>query len=322
MERKLGGLRYAPEDMWELLARHKAPADSTMILCNPPRYTGGYERMYEGLDQAFDWDQPSCAQFDEEQYERLVRYLDDAPRTLLYYATPVDDPADPADQWLGPWQSVFAARPKTGRTAAINWIVTNKPMPKNVLHRSDVEEPIKGKYKLFKEGAITRESHVQVLAESKEVASYYRDLFVHRLGMANAERHKVLLIDGKLAATIGLHLQNLRASGSMQGVAKLRFAFSVPHPDYPRLHKLTLMAVVSSWFYDEEMADIEEPPRAVQTTMLTPYPEAKTARGIFELKEREYDKELRMNKLTYYADVVTRTPEQTVEEWLRRWGTR
>lgn len=318
---RLHGLQYRAEDMWDLLGRHRAYNERTLILLNPPRYTGGYDKMYQGVEAMFDWDEPSVQQFTEDGYEPLVRLLDEGPRTLLYYATPADTAEDPSYLWGHPWRSVFAARPKTGRTAAVNWIVSNRPdATKALLHRSDIEDHVKAKYKLFSEGEITPNSVLQVVPETKQVSSYYRDLLVHNLPMANAERYKVLLLDGKLLATVGLHLQNLRAGGSMQGIAKLRFAFSCTHPQYARLHKLTLLSVVSSWFFEEEIGDIEEMPRAVQTTMLTPYPEAKTARGIFRRVATEYDEELRMNKITYYADLVHRTPQETVREWLRRWG--
>lgn len=328
MQARLGGIQFQPEDMWALLGRHVPDPTTglpvadpkTLILCNPPRYTGGYDKMYAGVEDAFDWGQPNVRQFDETQYAPLVRFLAGGPHCLIYYATPVAAPVDPADEWGEPWTSVFAHRPKTGASAAINWIVSNKP-ERTKLQRADVEKPIKAKYKLFREGRIDPEnSRLEVKVESKEVASYYRDLFVHNLGHLNAERYKVLLLDGKLLATVGLHLQNLRAGGSMAGVAKLRFAFTVDHPDYDKLHKLTLLSVVSAWFWAGELSDIEPAPRAVQTTMLTPHPEAKTARGIFRLENRETDKETGQYKLSYFAEVVDRTPQETLKIFMERWG--
>lgn len=327
---RLAGLSYEAGDLWDLLERYVPGGDDrdeegkggTLILCNPPRYTGGYDKMYQGVDDAFDWDEPSVSQFDETQYRRLVDYLADGPRALIYYATPVSTQENPAEEWGPPWTSVFAARPRTGKTAAINWIVSNRPnlAPSAKLQRSDIEAPARGRYKMFREGLIRSDSRLEVRVEKKEVVDYYRDLLVHNLGMVNAERHKVLLLDGKLLAVMGAHLQNLRASGVLNGICKLTFAFTVDHPGYDRLHKLTLMSVVSSWFWTHEISDIEAMPRAIQTTMLTPRPEVKTARGIFKLKDRERDPTTGWNKLTYYAELVDRTPEETLGEWLRRWG--
>lgn len=278
--------------------------------------------MYAGVEEAFRWAEPRVEQFSEKDYGVLLRYLADGPRTLLYYATPVSSATNPADEFGAPWVSVFAARPKSGKTAAINWIVTNRPDDKQKLQRSDVEKNVKGKYKLFREGEVGPDSDLRVVVETKEQASYYRDLFVHNLGLVNAERYKVLLLDGKLSGVVGVHLQNLRASGVLNNIAKLTFAFSPDHPDYPKLHKLTLMCIVSTWFWEGEISDIEPMPKAIQTTMLTKYPEVKTARGIFQLKDRTYDALHGQNKLTYYAELVDRTPRETIEKWLEKWGSK
>lgn len=337
MNARLGGLRYAAEDMWELLERTLVLPDGsergddrdekgqggTLLLVNPPRYSAGYTRQFRGVEEFFQWEEPQVGQFDEEDYPRLMGRLAEGPRALMFYATPVVSHEDPADEWGGPWKSVFADRPRTGKTAAINWIVSNRPdlgAPPVKLRRADVERGVRAKYKMFREGVIREDSELRVVTESKEVASYYRDLLVHNLGMVNAERYKVLLMDGELMAVMGAHLQNLRASGVLNGVCKLTFSFTVDHPRYDRLHKLTLMSVVSSWFWEHEISALEEMPRAVQTTMLTKFPEVKTARGIFKLKDRERDGKTGLNKITYYADLVYRTPEETLAEWRRRWG--
>lgn len=331
MRDRLGGLSYQAEDMWGLIARHVPRGDDrdsegkggTLILCNPPRYSKGYSVQYKGVEDAFEWQEPRVQQFDEEDYPMLMDTLRDGPRALMYYATPVISAEDPAEQWGPPWKSVFADRPKTGKTAAINWIVSNRPYlaaPSAKLRRADVEAPVRAKYKMFREGLITPESRLEVRVESKEVAGYYRDLLVHNLGLINAERYKVLLMDGELMAVMGAHLQNLRASGVLNGICKLTFSFTVDHPVYNRLHKLTLMSAVSSWFWEHEISDMEKMPRAIQTTMMTPHPEVKTARGIFKLRDRERDPVTGWNRLTYYADLVYRSPEETLAEWKRRFG--
>lgn len=328
---KLMGLRYRAEDMNDLLARHgvgRTPEEGsrdepgTLILCNPPRYDKGYTKMYEGVDAAFSWDDPTVAQFTEKEYEPLLQRLSRGPRTLVYYATPVETAEDPAEEWGPPWKSVFADRPKAGKGVAINWISTNRPVEEPRLKRSDVEPHVAPKYKLFREGVVTPDADLRVVVESREVVSYYRDLLVHRLALVNAERYKLLMLNGELLGCVGVHLQNLRASGVLNGVAKLVFAMSVDNPNHRLLHKLTLMSVTSSWFWKDEISDIEPLPRAVQTTMLTKYPEVKTARGIFTMKGREFNEKTGEFKLTYYSDVAERTPRETLEEWLRRWGSR
>ena len=275
--------------------------------------------VIKNVGDAFQWDGPYVQDDLEYDAERLAELCANRGRTLMVVQTGVENPPDPAKKFSGRWQSVFASKPKDGKQARMDWVVSNIQSESDTLKRTDVEQPAVGTYKLFTSGTIRPDADLRVVKESKEVVSYYRDLLVHRLALVNAERYKVILLDGQLIACVGAHLQNLRASGVLQGVVKLTFCFTPEHPDYPRLHKLALMCVVSDWFWADEVSDIEPLPRAVQTTMLTPYPEVKTARGIFELKGREWDTDKKQNKLTYYANLVHRTPAETLSEWRQRW---
>jgi hypothetical protein len=335
---KLAGAEYRVQDMWQLLGEWRgvgrAASEGVVVLCNPPRYDGGYEKMFAGVEQVVAWDAPGVAQFGEADYQRLMDWwgeaAEESPLMLVYYATSIAGGGkDPAVEWGGGWRSVFAARPKSAETAAINWVVASRE-PRAAtsgarvavgLQRQDVEPEVRAKYKLFREGEITAASELRMVTETKAVASYYRDLMTHRLGMINAERYKILLLDGELMGCVGVHLQNLRSSGTLSGWAKLVFAMSPEHVRYRLLHKLTLMCVVSTWFWQGDVGDMELLPHGVQTTMLTRWPEVKTARGIFTLHEREYSQAKMEYRLTYQAKLTERTPAETVCEWLKRYGS-
>jgi len=57
-----------------------------------------------------------------------------------------------------------------------------------------------------------------------------------------------LFLDGFLLGVAGLHLYNFR-TGSLP--ANITFAFTTPQEGYRRLHKLTLMSILSTWFWDD-----------------------------------------------------------------------
>ncbi len=314
----LGGIKYAPRDMSELIGEYyDDPA--ALILCNPPRYTGGYDKMYAGVEEAFDWRPPAVAQFTEEDYPNLVDWLGQAPaKAFIYYATPVVSAENPEDLFGPPWRSVFAARPRTGKTSAINWIVSNKKLPSK-LHRQDVKDLPDAKYKLFTTGEITPDSDLRIVTEKQDVVNYYRDLFVHNLSMINTERYCVMLLDGQLMAVCGFHMSDFHTStggGSGSGI-HLTFCFTPEHEKYHRIQKLALMSVLSTWLWEGRLTDIDPMPTDIQTTMLTYRPEVKTARGTgFNLTAREQQGS--RYKLTYYGLVVERTAKQTIEEWLSK----
>jgi hypothetical protein len=130
-------------------------------------------------------------------------------------------------------------------------------------------------------------------------------------------------------AIAGIHLQNWRLGRGqkVEGMvpASLTFAFSVPHDGYRRLHKLALLSILSSWFWDdilghERSYGLMGIPNRVQSTMLTPHPENKTARGTgLKLTTREKQDDGTF-KLVYHGDIVERTRQETLELWLKKFG--
>lgn len=98
----------------------------------------------------------------------------------------------------------------------------------------------------------------------------------------------------------------------------------MPHDGYKRLHKLTLQSVVSQWFWEavlsnEKGFDLLGAPAFVYSTMLTPHPENKTARGIMKLLDRERQPD-GSYKLNYRAAVVDRDSVETIGLWLKKYG--
>lgn len=326
MAERLHGLHYHARDMWETLDLHKDDPGA-VLLVNPPRYTGGYVRMFEGVEALFDWDEPTATQFIEADYARLMADLGErAPLTLMYYATPLEDPAP---LWGEPWRSVFADRPGNRRLVSINWIVANRAPVGPQINRTAIDQG-KRKYRLFV-GDVADDMMLWGKRESADVGGYYKDLFIHKLPGSLADKYAVLLLNGELLAVLGLYVQNLRMGSARKGqkgveaAANLTFAFTVPHDTYSRLHKLTLMSLVSKWFWDdiyrgEAFYDLVGAPPAVQTTMLTPYPENKTARGVLTMTKREKQSDGTF-KLSYYADIVDRTREETLLLWQQKYST-
>ena len=142
---KLHGLEYQARDMWATLEDYRDNPQA-VLLANPPRYTGGYVRMFRGIDQVFDWDEPDAEQFAEKDYSRLMDLLGGSKAlTLMFYATPQEDPSP---LWGEPWRAVFADRPGSKRTAAINWIIASSAPIEAAVSRSRIEEG-KAKFPLF-----------------------------------------------------------------------------------------------------------------------------------------------------------------------------
>jgi hypothetical protein len=326
------GLHYKTRDMWDLMDEWKDDPD-VLMLVNPPRYNGGYEKMYRGVDEAFSWDDPEILQFTEDEYIPLTDYLGGAAATaVIYTATPVHTAEDPAIEWGDPWISVFADRPRSGKKVAINWIVSNKdPNVRTKLNRADAprDRHLK-KYKMFTEDLITEDSVIELRREKKEVVDYYRSLLVHRLPMAFSDAYSIILLDGQLLAVSGTVLAPIYgASVGQVTTPTISFCFSPMHNHYARIQKLALLSLTSSWWWTALINhDFYSNPEKFYTSMLIDYPEVKTARGILKVQRREELKQVKATEhirgykyeLTYEGYVKERTPQETISEWIKRWG--
>lgn len=323
----LHGLSYLLQDMWVTMEQHMGNPNA-VLLTNPPRYTGGYDRMFAGIDSVFDWDVPEASQFTEKDYSRLMEMLGAQPaHTLMYYATQGEDPAP---MWGSPWKSLFADLPASlGKAAAINWIVANHDPISVEANRPRIPEP-KAKFKLF-DGQIKPESVLTAVKVDKITGDYYRDLFIHRLPGSVTEVYVALLLDGALMGIVGLHLADYRrgkvikkGDKVLDDCASITFAFTVHHAEYGRLHKLTLGSIKASWFWDdvlgaEKTFDIQGAPKHIKTTMLTRHPENKTARGILTLDTREKQADGSF-KLTYSAETVQQSRSETLGWWISKFS--
>ncbi|GAB4528472.1 MAG: hypothetical protein OHK0046_47330 [Anaerolineae bacterium] len=323
MRANLAGLTYLAQDMWATM-EDELNEDGTVNLINPPRYTGGYDRMFRGIDDVFDWDEPQAAQFTERDYPRLMDMLKEKPAlSLMYYAT---EGEDPAPMWGDPWRSVFADRPNSMGVAAINWIIANDN-PVGVRASRGSIKVGEAKYPLFK-GDITPDSQIKAIRTDKVTGDYYRDLFVHKLPASTTEVYVLILVDGYLMSIVGMNLADLRrgkvvtkGEKVLDQCVSVTFAFTCPHP-HDRLHKLTLMSITSEWFWQDVLGhenwyELNGMPRHIKTTMLTPHPEVKSARGIMKLDTREPQKEGGY-KLTYSTPTNQMTRQETLETWLKK----
>ena len=314
---QLSGLQYESRDLWEVLSEYKGD-EQCSILLSPPRYTGGYTKMFEGIDTVFDWDNPSIAQFREEQHGELMEYLADAKaQVLMYYA---GGHTDPSLEWGSPWNACFADKPSLSSNQALNWIVTNKPTGGNIAINRWALASKPQRYKLF-DGQVTAESHVRAMPTTRATADYYRDLFIHKINSAYSVTYALLMLDGAVWGVTGLLTKDYKRGRNDHMIVV--FAFTVPH-SHPRLHKLTLLTVVSSWFYDDvfgasDWYQSRGRPGTVHTLMKTPYPESKTARGILTLDWRNRLPD-GSYELHYSTELQVRSQRETVKLWLQKWG--
>jgi len=324
MAHRFEGLEYLACDMWETISLYRDDLDAVMIV-DPPWYTGGYDRMFRGANEFFDWDEPDATQFAEDDYSSMMQVLGESKAlVLVYYSVPLEDPSV---VWGEPWRAVFADRTNNRRMSPISWIIANRSVSEPQITRPALKKG-KAKFKLF-DGEITEGSKICAVTLESKVGEYYKDLFIHKLPGGFSECIVGILLDGKLVAVLGLHFSHfVRGAGkNAEGKstpATIVYCFTTPHPSYKRLHKLTLMSATSRWFWFDVLNKRRDfpvigTPDRVLTVMLTPHPRNMTARGIMKLEKREKLPDGTF-KLSYYADVADRTRGDTVQLWLKKYS--
>jgi len=176
-ERLGKGIVYTPMDM--LLHLEVCEDDPrTLVQLNPPSYKRGYERMFD-YGERIGWTQPLYREFDPKVgYEELALRAEEARALVVWiqYLRPVPKRR---------WQVVASTEHKGG---ASTWLMANRP-EEAVRLAGGVRGYGLGKTKcrglklriLPTDHRVTKESTVGFVEVPREVASYYRDLLVHRV---------------------------------------------------------------------------------------------------------------------------------------------
>lgn len=305
---ELEGVRYDVGDMWDVLERCSGDRKSVIYVA-PPSYAHGYTRMFDTQGR-LTWNAPTVAEFDPKTgLKRLFEVLRDAEAFgLVYRYKDIDE--EEANY------TVFAKRFAPDRT---DYLLAGRPeelRDRNIALRRTRICPADAPT-FTAEQTITENSKIQFAKAPEEVAMYYRDLFAHRLGTVETERNFILLVDGRVAGVIGIHLFNVMMGTS--GQAFLLYGFTAPTRRYPRLNKLLMMTLVTKDF----AAVIEETENlktreltGLKTTCLSRYPEMKSHRGVLKLEKRE-----RKNgtyRLVYATDFKEMSFRDCLITWLKR----
>lgn len=302
----LHGMKYQPMDMWEHLNEALDDPDAIIII-NPPTYFSGYEKFYD-TGGKMTWKEPEYKMFDPETgHIELFEKCMDAKALLLCYMEKRPGEA------VG--QPIFA---RAGTRADLNaYITTNREDEAVELAKGKkIKRPSESKLEplpcsiLPRDYEINENSKIQILEIKAAQSQYYRRLWTHNFVGSSATFNRALLIDGMVAGVFGV---SKMTSDSLF----LWYVMKTPHKLY-RLGRLIYMLSQNKVFANTLLNNIErEKVTKLRTAMLTKYPENKEVRGIMKLQNRVKDK-TNGYKLTYESDLVERTVEDTLKEWLRR----
>ena len=303
----LAGMRYEIRDMFGHI--REAVTDSKNVLwVNPPGYLKGYTKLYDWGGH-IEWASPEFGEFNPAKDHMVLRdMLAGAPALAVRYRYKELDKAERDE-------AVFAVYKGPER---YDYLLSNRPGEVKGLMGSLAAYPVdsvkpRANAVIPSDHPITAESRVEFRVINHDVASYYRDLFVHRLGTTQAFWNMMLVIDGYVAGVVGFGpCQNPKAQDRHR--PEETFGITATYGPF-NLNKLLMMLITSGEFATELQCfglDV----LGIKTTCLSQYPEMKINRGILKLTSRKFKKGMYI--LRYEADMRKDTYTEVVVKWLER----
>jgi hypothetical protein len=307
------GIHYSVADLREPILANVEDPTAGMYM-NPPGYSPtAYVKMF--TDQALTWtelrhlDEP----WDEDALADVYRRLTGSPMFGVVFS--IRGEGVPED-----WHKLLAVAKKGGR---IDYVVANRPLSMarvRTTHRTAGEVQ---HFEIYDDQEIIPGQTVLGFVEiNRETGLYYRDLFIHRLGMTQAEFYVMMTLDGRAVTSIGLNREKLQHFYSEYIYET--YGISTTSHRYKRLGKLFMMALCTTefrhWLMRHTRVGIRMP-KGMITTSLTKHAEGKTDRGVMKATDRE----LQSNglwKITYKADFRDMTFDDALAEWFKQHGGR
>lgn len=291
---------YSPCDASAFL--HTVPPDGA-VLSFPPFYSGGYETLYAGLDELFEWDAPTYDVMDLDGLHAMIEQLESRPHWL--YGLDHRHP-DREDHLRGVVQVsnrnvpiyVYSSHGST------RWTGPAQTMEAVTAPKLGVDDELGDRLALAKLSA----------GQVNALRSHYLD---PRIAPAATELALGVLVDGVLVGCFALSRDKF-ANGAN---AYLLSDFPVAPTQYKRLSKLILYAALSREAQVMIERTLSRRVRVILTTAFSDHPSSGKYRGLFKLTKRtETPDAPHAFQLNYAADAGAWTLAEGLATWKEKHG--
>lgn len=306
----LGPISYEVADARDVVGREAEEGDeATFLFVAPPASAGRYTGTGDG---AFRWSASAATrELVPEDCWPLLDLVTQARLTAVALVHPGKTEAPPEWDVLG----------VLDRKGGVDAVVCNRDTGDRRAFVSGPRPKSPKAFPIHEDEEITAASELRFVEVTRDTACYYRDLFVHRLGSSVSETHYLLLVDGRVVASLGFHMSDFRTGRSDHVVETFDVVRSSER--YAKLNKLVLLARSSGDFKRLLLAGpcrrILREPLGVRTTVITPHPEDKAQRGIARMTRREKRPD-GTHVLQYRAEFRDDAWPEVVADWARRYG--
>ncbi|RLC43119.1 MAG: hypothetical protein DRH70_10045 [Candidatus Coatesbacteria bacterium] len=318
LKKKIGGLSYTIKDVFVEIFDH-ADDERTFMFINPPAYRGGYSKMF-GISDTIGWNEPRIKEFDPALRFDLLNTIRNIKATAIVYHNVPDISEEKYTRGVEFVNKLFA---KAYSEKRIDYLLINKEIDKDsLLLKRPYSEVKRLDIPLFSDDdLLNKYTKVSIVPITREVAEYYRNLFVHRLtAKAGGEQHYLMLLDGKIFTVFGLKFDKATKDG--HNYIYETYGITVPSKKWLRFNRLFMRLLVCKdfkrdilalhrYYKNIDLADIE----GVKTTCISLHPEVRLNRGLLKLVERKRLPD-GTYYLQYYAPFNDKTYKQNIVEYI------
>jgi hypothetical protein len=280
------------------------PQDAAVVSF-PPFYTGGYEALYKGLEEVFDWDEPSYPMMDTTGLHGVLAKMRE--KDHWFYAT--DHRLEGAESDL---KGILEKR------GNVPIFVYSSGGPKRVVTvKHEMSQVFNPRLSLGQE--ITGPLTVAKLDGKQYNGLRAQYLAPNILGQSPTSAFAIM----DAGRILGVCAFKPEDSKVHRADMFLTSDFPVEPTDYPRLSKLVVMVALSTEVKALLERQFARRLRTLVTSAFTDNPVSMKYRGIFELIRRDEDGgQGRKYKLVYKSDLGRWTLAEALEMWRKKHGRR
>ncbi|MFD5385521.1 hypothetical protein ACFWMG_11275 [Streptomyces sp. NPDC127074] len=293
---------YEVEDVRSWL--QKVPRDAP-VCSFPPFYGGGYEKLYEPLNEHFVWDAHEYEPLSDADVVDVLGAITDRPYWLTASNHDVPD--------LHPYlRGVIKATPR-----AAPFYVYASDAPTRIVTPRQPIEPVKAT-RLRRGDEVVGPIKLAMLKPGQFNA--LRSQYLNPRIAPGAANLAVAVKDGA-GRVLGVFA--LAPSSYTPDEAYLLSDFAVAPTGYPRLSKLVVLAATSSEAQLMCQRAFSRRIRAVSTTAFSNNPVSMKYRGLLRLTKRGPSNEDGWKfQLQYQGAMGEHSLAEALEKWAKRWGAR
>jgi len=307
------GIHYSVGDMRGFIDRKYEDPEKTLVIINPPAFKGGYERMFD-FKEKLSYNS-GVANFDfNSEYRALWEKSLENDATFIWYRFKSAAGFDPKYVLFG----------REYKLDHHDYWMCSKPerleSPKILVKKkAPAFKPLRGAMIVPQDYKITENTKVTFKRVKAEVGLYYRDLWAHKMGVTSAEHYFLMLMDGMVFGTVGIHAADI--SSLKSDTVHEVFGFDCPIENEPKSHRLLMLSITTQEFADM-LANGRKNNRIFeikyfQTTCLSKYRKMKGNNGILAVRESVKAPKTNLYHIVYVCEFRKEKFSDAVKRYVR-----